>query len=128
MKAMATLKWPKNLDPLAASYNLNVNLLIQVDAVNSTSSRNLRVTCSRGSSRETVLRRDHFGRQPRLRSLDIDGCRIAKVRARFVLCFRHSILSTISDWTKQITRETGQINARAHVRSKFLYKLDFALL
>ena len=49
-------------------------------ARNATASRNLRVTCSPGTLKETVLRRDHFGRQPKLKSLAIDGCRIAKVR------------------------------------------------
>ena len=75
---------PVQPEALNCSYHTGTDTVscVSVDtAANSTSaSRNLRVTCSHGSSRETVLRRDHFGRQPKLRSLAIDGCRIAKVR------------------------------------------------
>ncbi len=41
--------------------------------------RNLRVSCSEDHISEVELRRGHFGRQPRLRSLSIERCQIGSV-------------------------------------------------
>ena len=90
---------PVQPEALNCSYHPGTDTVscVSVDtAVNSTSaSRNLRVTCSHGSSQETVLRRDHFGRQPKLRSLAIDGCRIAKVRCSLGFW---GFVTSISSW------------------------------